>query len=113
MPDASISKTVTVVNSQGLHMRPAYLLAQKAAQFESTIEVVLDQRRVDGKSVLSILTLGAVQGSEVSVEGQGSDAQAAVDAIAELIEAGFPDPDAAPETAAERNLEADPDVTTS
>ena len=49
-------------------MRPAYMFAEAAAQFESRIELEKDSVRIDGKSVLSILTLGAAQGTEVSIE---------------------------------------------
>ena len=55
---ATESRSVTVENEQGLHMRPAYLFAETAARFQSQIEVVKDNQRIDGKSVLSILTLG-------------------------------------------------------
>ena len=70
-------------------MRPAYMFAETAAQFASKIEVVKDQTRIDGKSVLSILTLGAAQGSEVAIEATGEDAQNAVDTLAQLVESGF------------------------
>jgi len=56
-------------------MRPAYLLAETAAQFQSEIELVKDDIRVDGKSVLGILTLGATQGTKVLVEAAGDDAK--------------------------------------
>ena len=70
-------------------MRPAYMFAETASQFASKIEVAKDSTRIDGKSVLSILTLGAAQGSEVSIEATGEDAQAAVDALSSLILSGF------------------------
>jgi phosphocarrier protein HPr len=74
-------------------MRPAYMFAEKASQFESRIEVAKDSVRIDGKSVLSILTLGAAQGSEVSIEATGEDAQHAVDALAQLVSSGFVAPE--------------------
>jgi len=70
-------------------MRPAYMFAETAAQFESRIEVAKDNVRIDGKSVLSILTLGAAQGSKVSIEATGDDAQNAIEALAVLVESGF------------------------
>ena len=60
-------------------MRPAYMFAETAAKFTSKVEVVKEETRIDGKSVLSILTLGAAQGSNVAIEATGDDAQAAVD----------------------------------
>jgi phosphotransferase system HPr (HPr) family protein len=89
MPEITSRTTVTINNPQGLHMRPAYLFAETASQFDSKIEVAKDSIRIDGKSVLSILTLGAAQGTEVSIEATGEDAQSAVDALAELVLSGF------------------------
>lgn len=71
-------------------MRPAYVFAETAAKFESKIELVKEEIRIDGKSVLSILTLGATQGTEVSVEATGVDAQKAIDVLGELLISGFP-----------------------
>lgn len=70
-------------------MRPAYMFAETASQFASRIEVAKDNVRIDGKSVLSILTLGAAQGSEVSIEATGEDAQSAVDTLSNLVMSGF------------------------
>ena len=90
MSDQFRSSTVTINNPQGLHMRPAYLFAETAAKFESKIELVKEDVRIDGKSVLSILTLGATQGTEVSVEATGVDAQVAIETLEELLVSGFP-----------------------
>ncbi|MEE2827200.1 MAG: HPr family phosphocarrier protein [Planctomycetota bacterium] len=89
MPDSTFRTSVTIQNAQGLHMRPAYLFAETAARFDSQIEVEKDDIRIDGKSVLSILTLGAAQGSEVSIQATGSDAQDAVNALEQLVVSGF------------------------
>lgn len=70
-------------------MRPAYMFAETASQFDSRIEVAKESVRIDGKSVLSILTLGAAQGSEVSIEATGEDAQRAVETLSNLIMSGF------------------------
>lgn len=71
-------------------MRPAYLFAETAAKFESKIELVKEDIRIDGKSVLSILTLGATQGTEVSVEATGADASDAIETLEGLLNSGFP-----------------------
>jgi len=71
-------------------MRPAYLLAETAAKFDSKIELIKDDLRIDGKSVLSIMTLGAAQGTEVSVEATGPDASDAIETLQSLITSGFP-----------------------
>ncbi len=63
-------RTVTVVNPEGLHARPADLLVRLAKQFESTILILKDGESADCKSILSLLTLGAAQGTELSVVGR-------------------------------------------
>ncbi len=70
-------------------MRPAHLFAETAKKFDSQIDVIKDDMRIDGKSVLSILTLGAGPGTSISLEATGPDAEAAVNALVELINTGF------------------------
>ena len=89
MRSPTIKKTVVISNPQGLHARPAELLVRLAIQFESDVEVIRDGQRVDAKSILNVLTLGAVQGTEVTLQAQGADAQDAVEAIVRLIESEF------------------------
>lgn len=88
---ATESRSVVVKNEQGLHMRPAYLFAETAAQFQSQIEVVKDDLRIDGKSVLSILTLGAAKGTQLELNATGPDAIEALNALAGLLGSGFPE----------------------
>lgn len=73
----------------GLHLRPAQLFVQLASRFQCQIEVVRDSLRVDGKSMMHMLTLAAEPGTELVIEASGSDAQAAVDALARFIENDF------------------------
>ncbi|TWU42886.1 HPr family phosphocarrier protein [Novipirellula artificiosorum] len=87
--DSSLSTTVVVRNPQGLHARPADMLVRLAQQFESTIKIGKGGEHVDCKSILSLLTLGAAAGTELSVSAHGSDAETAVQAIVGLFEAGF------------------------
>ncbi len=82
-------RTVVIRNPQGLHARPADMFVKRAAQFQSTIEVIKDNERVDGKSILAILMLAAVAGTELRLEGTGVDAEQALDALAELVNQGF------------------------
>lgn len=91
MSETTYSRKVTIVNSPGLHLRPAKLFVEMATQYQSRIELIKDDMRIDGKSILAILTLGAAQGTEVSLEGTGPDSRQAVDALAVLIESGFPE----------------------
>jgi phosphocarrier protein len=64
-------------------------LARLASSFESEIEIVRDNHRVDAKSILHVLTLGAGRGTELIVEARGSDAAAAAEALAKLVESDF------------------------
>lgn len=81
--------TVTVTNPQGLHARPADLFVKLAHQFESQITVSRGAERVDGKSILSVLTLAAVEGTDLTIEATGPDAPAALQALAKLVASNF------------------------
>jgi phosphocarrier protein len=89
MPEPVATRTVTVNNPQGLHARPAELLARRALDFESQIEVIKEDLRVDAKSILHILTLGASQGTELVLEARGADAEQAVEALVAVINSNF------------------------
>ncbi len=87
------ARIVTVTNPQGLHLRPADMFARLAMQFESTIEIVREGDRFDGKSILSLMTLAAEQGTQLLLEASGPDADEALDALAELFGRGFDEMD--------------------
>ena len=89
MDETTVSRTTTVANPQGLHARPADLFVKEANKFDSKIEVIKDGQRVEAKSILGILTLGAAQGVELCIEATGHDAQQALDVLAGLIESDF------------------------
>ncbi len=89
MSTTTVTRVVEICNEQGLHARPAELFARQAMRFESQVEIVSGSQRVDGKSILHLLTLGAGQGTQLVIEAEGPDAQAAVDALAALVERGF------------------------
>ena len=80
------TKSVEVKNPQGLHLRPGEVFTRTASEFKSTIEVISGDRRVDGKSLLDIATLGASQGTQLEIEAQGPDAEAAIEALAKILE---------------------------
>jgi phosphocarrier protein HPr len=86
-PDAT--RTVTVVNSQGLHLRPAEMLAKLCQQFNSRIEIRHQHEAVDAKSIFAIVTLVAMPGTELQFEATGPDAAAALDQIADLFASKF------------------------
>ncbi len=89
MPVYHATRIVVVRHADGLHARPAEMVARQAMQYQARVELVRDQRRVDARSILNILTLGAECGVQLVIEAEGDDADAAVEAIARLIESEF------------------------
>ncbi|MCX7392676.1 MAG: HPr family phosphocarrier protein [Planctomycetales bacterium] len=83
------SLQATVRNSKGLHMRPLEVIARKAQSFLSQINVTRGLNRVDAKSFLHLLTLGADAGTQLNVEATGEDAESAVQQLVTLIESDF------------------------
>ncbi|MDP3732309.1 MAG: HPr family phosphocarrier protein [Candidatus Omnitrophota bacterium] len=73
-----IKKNLIVKNKQGLHARPAALFVQIANKFDARITVRRDEERVNGKSIMGILMLGAENGSEITIEAEGDDADMAI-----------------------------------
>ena len=82
-------REVMVKNQVGLHARPATFFIQKANEFKSSIWIEKEERRVNAKSLLGILSLGIVGGTNVKVIADGADEIAAVDALIELVDSGF------------------------
>ena len=78
-------KEATVNNQVGLHARPATFFIQKANEFKCSIWVEKDERRVNAKSLLGVLSLGVVKGTAISLIADGADEKEAVDALVELI----------------------------
>jgi phosphocarrier protein HPr len=89
MSEPRAVKTVVVTNPQGLHARPADMFVKLATRFASKVEIVKDRERVDGKSILGILTLAAAEGTRLSIETVGPDAEQALDALVSLVEHDF------------------------
>ena len=85
----TLTREVVVANSQGLHARPADMLAREARKWQSRIELVDGSQRVDGKSILDVLTLAAEAGRRLVVEATGPDAREAIEAIGGLFERKF------------------------
>lgn len=84
-------KEVSVQNQVGLHARPATFFIQKANEYKSSIWVEKDERRVNAKSLLGVLSLGIVGGTNIKIIADGSDEQQAVDGLVKLVESGFSD----------------------
>jgi phosphotransferase system HPr (HPr) family protein len=89
MNDVKVSRTFVVNNQQGIHARPANLIVRRLQLFQAKVEFVKENHRVDGKSILELLTLAADQGTQLVIEASGPDAQQALDALAELFAANF------------------------
>lgn len=84
-----VVKHVTITNQVGLHARPATFFIQKANEFKSSISVVKNDRKVNAKSLLGVLSMGITRGTEIDIEAEGVDEQQAVDTLAELVDSEF------------------------
>ena len=82
-------KEVVVQNQVGLHARPATFFIQKANEFKSLIWVEKEERRVNAKSLLGVLSLGIVGDTGIKIIADGADEQAAVESLVNLVESGF------------------------
>jgi phosphotransferase system HPr (HPr) family protein len=78
-------KNVVVRNRQGLHARPAALFVQVANKFDSRVTVMYNNEKVNGKSIMGILMLGAEQGTEIIIEADGKDAQEALVELEKVV----------------------------
>ena len=83
------SKEVVVQNQVGLHARPATFFIQKANEFTSGIWISKDDRKVNAKSLLGVLSLGVTRGTSITIMADGADEQIAVDELAELVKTNF------------------------
>lgn len=82
-------KEVLVQNQVGLHARPATFFIQKANEFKSSIWVEKDERRVNAKSLLGVLSLGIVGGTNIRIIADGADDSEAVGSLVDLVKSGF------------------------
>ncbi|HOD02718.1 MAG: HPr-like protein Crh [Firmicutes bacterium ADurb.Bin300] len=82
-------KDVMVQNQVGLHARPATFFIQKANEFKSSVWVEKEERRVNAKSLLGVLSLGIMGGTQIRIIAGGVDEEKAVDELVKLVESGF------------------------
>lgn len=82
-------RDVAIVNKLGLHARAASKLVTEASRFDSDIRVAKDGREVSGKSIMGVMMLAAARGSRIRITAEGGDAEAALDALEELIRDRF------------------------
>lgn len=82
-------KTVEITNKLGLHARPAAKLVTTSSQYKAKVFFEKDGQQVNGKSMLSVLTMACPQGSRLTIRAEGKDARAAIIALAKVIEDKF------------------------
>ena len=82
----TMERTVTLGSKSGLHARPAAIFVQNAKGFQSQITLTKNDKTANGKSILSVLTLGAEQGDQVVLIANGNDAQSAMNELVPLLE---------------------------
>ena len=82
-------KDVMVQNQVGLHARPATFFIQKANEFKSSIWVEKEERRVNAKSLLGVLSLGIVGGTTIRIIADGTDEETAAESLVKLVQSGF------------------------
>ena len=80
---------VVIVNASGLHARPATFFIQKANTYKSSIWIQTEERQVNAKSLLGVISLGVKKGMTVTLIAEGADEAAALDGICDLIANGF------------------------
>ena len=86
-----VRKEVTITNNIGLHARPATFFIQKANTFKSSVWIEKEERKVNAKSLLGVLSLGIAQGMSIEIVADGSDEVDAVNSLVELIKTGLAD----------------------
>jgi phosphocarrier protein len=84
-----IETTVKVQNRAGIHARPSALLVKEIMKYKSEVYFEKDDERINAKSIMGLLTLGASYGTEIKVIAEGEDEQAAVDAVKKLFDSKF------------------------
>jgi phosphocarrier protein HPr len=84
-----IKRSVKIVNRLGIHARPSALLVTVASKFQSEVYLTKNDLKVNGKSIMGVMMLAAEMGSELLVEVDGPDEEAALEEIVRVIESGF------------------------
>jgi len=84
-----VIREVTINNQVGLHARPATFFIQKANEFKSSVWIEKDERRVNAKSLLGVLSLGIVKGTSINIIADGQDEAEAIKVLSELIASDF------------------------
>ncbi|MBE6608990.1 MAG: HPr family phosphocarrier protein [Ruminococcaceae bacterium] len=86
-----VKREMTITNNIGLHARPATFFIQKANTFKSSVWIEKDERKVNAKSLLGVLSLGIAKGMVVTIIADGADENEAVDGLINLVQTGLAD----------------------
>ena len=86
-----VSEKLTVINKLGLHMRPARTFVQTMAEYQSDVAILFQGKRVNGKSIMQVMTACIKQGAEIELECSGPDEEQMLAAAVALINAGLGD----------------------
>lgn len=84
-----VSKEIVVQNQVGLHARPATFFIQKANEFTSSIWISKEERKVNAKSLLGVLSLGVTRGTVITIIADGTDEEEAVKELEKLVQSNF------------------------
>ena len=84
-----VERTVQIVNSNGLHARPAAAIVKAAARYKSSVTLTRDDLEVNGKSIMGVMMLAAEEGATIRVRAEGADEAAAVAALQDLVDGKF------------------------
>jgi phosphocarrier protein HPr len=88
-----LTRSVIVPNKRGLHARAAAKFVMMAERFGASVDVIRDGQSVSARSIMGLMMLGAGKGAVIELRAEGWDAKEALDALAELVESGFNEPD--------------------
>ncbi|XBQ17439.1 MAG: HPr family phosphocarrier protein [Oceanicaulis sp.] len=89
----SASRTVTICNQRGLHARASARFVAEAARYDAVVTVAREGEKVRADSIMELLMLAAGPGAQITISAEGNDAEAALDALAGLVECGFDETD--------------------
>lgn len=88
-----LCRIVTICNKRGLHARAAARFVTLAEQFGASVDVLKDGQTISARSIMGLMMLGAARGANIELRAEGWDAKEALDALANLVEAGFDEQD--------------------
>ncbi|MCL1837150.1 MAG: HPr family phosphocarrier protein [Treponema sp.] len=84
-----VEKSITILNRAGIHARPAAMLVQTTKDFLCNIYIEKGKDRINAKSIMGIITLGAAYGTEIKIIAEGEDEETALSALVRLFESRF------------------------